>query len=189
MTAPAIKSESKVAPGQAWVSLEARHRIPSHMVTSEEQPLLTGDPEGVEGFVDCDRCLLVDGRGSEEEVLDDASQFLPDGRLSYEISDADADSATLRIRFQDREDEISLPAQPRNTFRVLLRLATLLEPDHGMRLFRCTGDSDTNGFLIRPAAWWSTDRSAYSKQDAELFHDFGEVNRLWGLDKAPQSDA
>lgn len=159
------------------------------MLTTDEQPLLTGDPESVEEFVDCDRCLIVDWRGTEEEVLDDASQFLPDGSLSYENLDSDSDSTILKARFQDREDEISLPAQPQKNFRVVLRLATLLQPDFDIRLFRCTADSDTNGFLIRPLSWWSEYRSTYPKQCADLFQDIEELSRMWGLDEPRQSDS
>ena len=157
------------------------------MFTQEEQPLLTSEPDSIDEFVDCDRCLIVDWRGTEEEVIDDASQFLPDGSLTYDVIASDSDSKGLRIRFQDREDEISLPAQPQNNFRVLLRLAALLQPDYEIRLFRCTADSDTNGFLIRPASWWSEYRAAHSKQYADLFQDVGDLSRMWGLDKPPKS--
>ncbi len=159
------------------------------MFTQEEQPLLTGDPDSVDEFVDCDRCLIVDWRGTEEEVIDDASQFLPNGSLTYDIIDPDSDSTGLRVRFHDREDEILLPAQPQNNFRVFLRLAALLQPDYEVRLFRCTADSDTNGFLIRPTSWWSEYRAAHAKQYADLFQDIGALSRIWGLDKIPQSDS
>jgi hypothetical protein len=157
------------------------------MFTQEEQPLLTGDPDSVDEFVDCDRCLIVDWRGTEQEVIEDASQFLPDGTLSYDVINSGSDSTDLLIRFQGREDEISLPAQPQNNFRVLLRLAALLKPDYEIRLFRCTADSDTNGFLIRPTSWWSEYRTAQSKQYADLFQDVGELSRMWGLDKPTKS--
>jgi hypothetical protein len=159
------------------------------MFTQEEQPLLTGDSESVDEFVDCDRCLIVDWRGTEEEVLDDASQFLPDGALSYDVIDSDSDSTGLRVRFHDREDEISFPAQPQNNFRVLLRLATLLQPDYEIRLFRCTADSDTNGFLIRPTSWWDEYRATHPKQYGDLFHDIGELSRMCGLDSPSRSDS
>ena len=159
------------------------------MFTQEEQPLLIGDPDSVEEFIDCDRCLIVDWRGTEEEVIDDASQFLPDGTLSYDVIDFDSDPTDLRIQFQGREDEISLPAQPQNNFRVLLRLAALLKPDYDIRLFQYTANSDTNGFLIRPTSWWSEYQAAHPKQYADLFQDIGELSRMWGLDKPPKSDS
>ena len=159
------------------------------MFTQEEQPLLTGDSESVEEFVECGRCLIVDWRGTEEEVIADASQFLPEGSLSYEVTESDSGSTDLRIRFQDREDEVSLPAMPQNNFRVLLRLAALLKPDYDIRLFRCTADSDTNGFLIRPTSWWSAYRANHPKQYADLFQEIEVLSRMWGLNHAPEHDS
>ena len=157
------------------------------MFTQEEQPLLSGDPDEVDDFVDCDRCLIVDWRGTEEEVIDDALRFLPAGSLSYARVDSADDGTTLRVRFQDREDEIRLPVQPQNNFRVLLRMADLLQPDYEIRLFRCTADSDTNGFLIRPSVWWDEYRSAHPKPYTDVFQDVGEIARMWGLDEKPKS--
>lgn len=144
----------------------------------EERPLFTGDPDNIDGF--------VDWRGTEEEVIDDANQFLPDGSLSCDVSDSNSDSTDRRIRFQGSEGEISLSAQPQNNFRVLLQLAALLQTAYEIRLFRCTADSDTNGFLIRPASWWSEYRASHTKQYADLFQDIGELSRLWDLDKLPK---
>lgn len=171
------------------ISFVLHPEISPSMFTQEEQPLLNGDPASVDDFVDCDKCLIVDWQGTEEEVIDDASKFLPDGSLSYEIVESDGDSTNLRVRFHDREQEILLPLQPQNNFRVLLRLAELLQPDYDIRLFRCSADSDSNGFLIRPTSWWSEYRSAYPRQYADLFQDIGELSRMWGLDKPSKSDS
>lgn len=152
------------------------------MFTTEEQPLISGSREDVEEFVDCERCLVVDWRGTEEEVLVDAREFLPADSLTYEQIEADSDSVGLLIQFMGREDAISLPAQPQNNFRVLLRLSALIQPDFDMKLFRCTDDSDTQGFLIRPKAWWDTYRSSYPKQYAEIFTDVSALTKLWDLE-------
>ena len=152
------------------------------MFTTEEQHLISGGREEIEEFVDCDRCLVVDWRGTEEEVLDDARQFLPMDSLTYEQIEMDSDSIVLRVRFMGRDDTISLPAQPQNNFRVLLRLSSLLQPDFDIKLFRCTDGSDTQGFLIRPKAWWDAYRSSYPKQYAEIFTDVSALTKLWDLE-------
>ena len=138
------------------------------MFTTEEQPLISGSHEEVEEFVDCGRCLVVDWRGTEEEVLEDARAFLPVDSLAYELIEADSDSVGLLVQFMGRQDTMLLPAQPQNNFRVLLRLSALLQPDFDMKLFRCTDVSDTQGSLIRPKAWWDSYRSSYPKQYAEI---------------------
>lgn len=184
-------SDSTLAVDTAGVSVinSGSSKTKKTIFTQEEQPLLTGDLESIEEFVECDRCLIVDWRGTEEEVIADASQFFPEGALSYEVTESDSGSIDLRIRFQDREDEISLPAMPQNNFRVLLRLAALFKPDYDIRLFRCTADSDTNGFLIRPTSWWSAYRADYPKQYTDLFQEIGELSRMWDLDKPPGRDS
>jgi hypothetical protein len=113
------------------------------MFTKEEEPLIRGSREDIDEFVDCDRCLVVDWRGSEEEVLDDAQAFLPMDSLTYEQIETDSGSVDLLIRFMGRDDALSLPAQPQNNFRVLQRLSALLQPDFDMKLFRITENSDT----------------------------------------------
>jgi hypothetical protein len=122
-------------------------------------------------------------------MLDAAIKLLPDGALSYEIAYDDVGWVNVGVKFLDRKDEISLFCQPQNNFRVLLRLAKLLLPDYEVRLFRCTADSDTNGFLIRPASWWNEYRSTYPKQYTTLFQDISDLTKMWELEKAPKPDS
>ncbi|MES2982023.1 MAG: hypothetical protein V4727_06890 [Verrucomicrobiota bacterium] len=162
------------------------------MFTTQEQPLISGSPDEVEEFVDCDRCLIVDWKCSEEEVLDDVRQFLPPNSLHYENIEADSGSVTLRVRFMGREDFIILPAKPQNNFRVLLRLSELVQPDFDMKIFRCTDGSDTHGFLIRSKAWWEFYRTSYPKQYDEIFRDMSDLTKLWDLEgssEAPRSES
>ena len=97
------------------------------MFSAEEQPLLTGSDGDVSEFVDCDRCMVVDWRGTEQETVDDAIRFLPDGALIYEETFPGNDTVEIHLRFRDREDSFSLSFQPQNNFRVLLRPVTMLE--------------------------------------------------------------
>jgi hypothetical protein len=153
------------------------------MFTKEEEPLIRGSREEIDEFVDCDRCLVVDWRGSEEEVLDDAQAFLPMDSLTYEQIETDPGSVDLLIRFMGREDALSLRAQPQNNFRVLQRLSALVQPDFDMKLFRITENSDTQGFLIRPKEWWDAYRSSHPKQYAEVFTDMNALTKLWNLEE------
>jgi hypothetical protein len=154
------------------------------MFTSEEQPLLTGADDDVSEFVNSDRCMVVDWRGTEDETIDDLIRFLPDGSLTYETTCPGNNTVAIRLRFRDREDSISLPFQPKNNFRVLLRVCHLLQPDYDIKLFRCTAGGDTHGFLLRPTEWWTAYRAAYPQQYQKVFQDVSDLKRLWGLDKA-----
>lgn len=162
------------------------------MFTPEEQPLLTGSDDDISEFVDCDRCLVVDWRGTENEALDDAIRFLPGGALTYETTFSGTDTITIRLRFRDREETVTLPMQPQNNFRVLLHVWRLLQPDYDIKLFRCTDSSDTHGFLLRPGAWWTAFQRAYPEQYQRVFRDITDLNALWQLEapsrpQAPQS--
>ncbi len=152
------------------------------MFTPEEQSLLTGSEDAISEFVDCDRCMVVDWRGTEEEAIDDAARFLPDGALTYKATYPGNDTIAICVRFRDREDSFSLPFQPQNNFRVLLRVWRLLQPDYDIKLFRCTDGDDTHGFLLRPAAWWAAYLAAYPQQYQKVFRDISDLNELWGLE-------
>lgn len=155
------------------------------MFTDEEEPLLTGDDDDIEAFVDCERCMIIDWRGTEEEAMDDVIRFLPDGALTYEATWPSEETIAIRLRFHDREDSFELPALPQNNFRVLLRVRRLIQPEYDIELFRCTADSDTNGFLLRPSAWWTAYRATYPNQHRKVFRDVSDLNALWELGEPP----
>ena len=155
------------------------------MFTTEEQPLLTGNEKDIHEFVDSDRCMVIDWRSTEEDAIDDANRFLPSGTLTYEITFPGKDTVAVQIRFRGREDSISLPFQPQNNFRVLLRVWLLLQPDYDIKLFRCTDGDDTPCFLLRSAEWWTAYRAAYPQQYLKVFRDVSDLNKLWKLDAKP----
>jgi hypothetical protein len=163
---------------------------PKIMFTAEEQPLITGSDDDVAEFVDCDRCMIVDWRGTEQETADDVIRFLPQGALTYEESfPDDDDTVAIRLRYRDREDSFSLPFQPQNNFRVLLRVWRLLQPDYDIKLFRCTDGSDTHGLLLRPTDWWTEYRSKHPEQYQKVFRDVSDLTKSWELDEPPKPDA
>lgn len=153
------------------------------MFTTEDQPLLTGSDADIQEFLNSDRCMVVDWRSTEDEALDEMIRFLPHGALSYEATYPGTDTVAIRMRFQGREDLLTLPFQRQNNFRVLLRAARLLRPDYDILLFRCTEGADTHGFLLRPAAWWPEYRERYPAQFERLFRNVAYLQRIWRLDK------
>ncbi len=156
--------------------------VKNPMFTPEEQPLLVGTDDDVSEFVDCDRCMVVDWRGTVEETIDDAARWLPDGSLTYQTAYADDESITIQLRFRNRTDTMTFPPQEQNNFRALLRVGQILQPDYVIKLFRCTEDSDTHGFLLRSTDWWTAFRSQYPQRYQRIFSDLSVLNELWGLD-------
>ena len=152
------------------------------MFTPEEKPLLTGTDDEVSDFVDSERCMVVDWRGTEEEAVDDAARWLPAGTLTHEVTNADDGGVSVELRFRDRKEEITLPPQEQNNFRILLRVGRILQPEYLIKIFRCTQDSDTNAFLLRPAEWWTAFQSQYPKRDDAIFAGLDELTEMWGLD-------
>jgi hypothetical protein len=151
------------------------------MFSAEEQPLLTGNDDAIDEFVDADRCMVIDWRGTEDEAIDDAIRFLPEGVLTYETTFPEDDTIAIRVSFRGRVENILFPFQPQNNFRVLLRVWRLLQPDYDIKLFRCTDRSDTQSFLLRPTEWWTTYRNAYPQQYQKVFRDITDLNELWEL--------
>lgn len=152
------------------------------MFAQEEKPLLTGSDDEVSDFVDCDRCMVVDWRGTVEEAIGDAVRWLPPGLLTYHANYAKDGSVTVDLRFCDRRDCFTLPPQEQNNFRALLRVGQILQPEYQIRIFRITEDSDTQAFLLRPAAWWTAFRSQYPQRYSAIFSDLNALTELWGLD-------
>lgn len=138
------------------------------MFTPDEEPLLTGSNQEVSDFVDCGRCMVVDWRGTVEEAIDDVVRWLPPGLLTYRVAYGDDGSATVELEFRDRKDRMTLPPQEQDNFRALLRVGRILQPEYLIKIFRCTEDSDTQGFLLRPAAWWAAFRSQYPQRHDDI---------------------
>jgi len=158
------------------------------MFTPEEEPLLHGSDEEIDDFVDAARCLVIDWRGSEDEAVEDVIRFLPEGALSFETDFPEEDKVEIRLNYLGREEIITLPLQPQNNFRVLLRVADLLEPVYGIHLFRCTDSGDTQAFLLRPQEWWQAFREKYPQRFSEIFRPLGDLNKMWDLEKTPAAE-
>ena len=152
------------------------------MFTPEEKPLLTGSDDEVSDFVDCERCMVVDWRGTEKEAIQDAARWLPPGALTYQVAYTNDGGVTVELRFRDRKDNITLPPQEQNNFRILLRVGRILQPEYVIKIFRCTEESDTTAFLLRPAAWWTAFQSQYPKRHDAIFSDLDALTEMWGLD-------
>ncbi|MDB6079822.1 MAG: hypothetical protein JWO82_3569 [Akkermansiaceae bacterium] len=153
------------------------------MFTQEEQPLLTGSDAEIEAFVDADRCVIVDWRGMEIEAAEAVMPFLPDRALSFEMAYPDAGGVEIRLGYLDRAEVFTLPFHPQNNFRVLLRVARLLEPGYEMALFRGTDGGDTQAFLLRPQEWWAAYRSSHPQQCERIFRPITDLVELWDLEK------
>jgi hypothetical protein len=152
------------------------------MFTPEEQPLLIGTDDDVSEFIDSERCMVVDWRGTVEESIEDAARFLPPGSLTSRTAYAGDESITVELRFRDRKDTMTFPPQEQNNFRALLRVGHILNPEYMIKIFRCTKDSDTQGFLLRPAAWWTEFRSQYPERHDQIFSELSALKEMWGLD-------
>lgn len=152
------------------------------MFTQEEKSLLTGSDDEVSDFVDCDRCMVVDWRGTIEEAIDDAVRWLPPGLLTYQADYAKDESVIVDLSFCDRRDSFTLPPQEQNNFRALLRVGRILQPEYQIKIFRFTEDSDTQAFLLRPSGWWAAVRSQYPQRYSTIFSEVDTLTELWGLD-------
>ena len=151
------------------------------MFTPDEKPLLTGSDQEVSDFVDCGRCMVVDWRGTEEETIYDVVRWLPPGLLTYQVAYADDESVTVELQFRGQKDTMTFPPQEQNNFRALLHVGRILQPEYLIKIFRCTEDSDTHGFLLRSVAWWAAFRSQYPQRHDDIFSELDALTAMWGL--------
>jgi hypothetical protein len=148
-----------------------------------ERALLSGDPDAADEFLDAGHCLVVDWRGTAEELLDDLARALaPQWALRSSVAETDAGGVRARVEFQGRVADIELPPAPMNVFRMLQRASALLAPEVELRLLRHTEGSDTHAFLLRPAAWWAAVRADHPERERQLFAGVEELTDLWDLD-------
>ena len=156
------------------------------MFTAEEEPLLSGSDSDLQDFIDPERCMVVDWRSNEEEILEDAQRWLPPETLKYGW--LDEERYQLKLCFLGREIVVPLKHATGDNWRVLLRLTRILRPEYELLMFQCTDGSDTPCFLLRPREWWQAYCDHYPGRFDCTFTTMEERSHLWGLSRSEMAD-
>lgn len=129
--------------------------------------LLSGDDNAIYEFAsDTDRCVVVDWREEEGDLIEYVAAVIPEAGLSFEESE---DGLDLILHYCDRTLPVGLTISPRDRYITIRAINRLLSGDYEMRLFRITFQSDTHSFYVKPTAWWREAESAHPTEIARVF--------------------
>jgi hypothetical protein len=150
-----------------------------------ESILLYGSPKELESWIDFERCMVVDHRSEEQEVVQDAARWLPERFLTSDWVSHNPHRFLLRVG--TRSTVMEIREQPGNCWRVLYQIALLLRPEYEIRAFSSTLGDDTQAFLLRPSHWWAALREQFPERYATIFEDLDGLLPLWGIEDVANS--
>lgn len=168
-------------PQQPKLLTEAERRY----FDQSESILLYGSPKELEIWIDFERCMVVDHRSEEQEVVEDAARWLPENYLTGKWVSHNPHQFLLQVGTQSVVIEIL--EQPGNCWRVLYHIAQLIRPDFEIRAFGYTLGDDTQAFLIRPKHWWAAFDEKFPERRAMIFEDVDGLLPLWRIEDIASS--
>ena len=129
--------------------------------------LVNGDDDAISEYIDgSDKCLVVDWREEEGDLLDQLIEILPEAKLSWEDAEEEED---MVVTFGGVRSRVGLTVSMRDRYILLKRLNQIMAGAYELRAFRCTLGSDTHCFYPRSVAWWSRMESLFPERIAEVF--------------------
>jgi hypothetical protein len=137
------------------------------MAVDIDPVLLSGDDNSIHEFAsDPDRCVIVDWREDETDLIAYVANAIPEAGLSFVESESGED---LLLSYKGRSAPAGLTMSPRDRYITIRAINRLLAGDYEMRLFRVTYESDTHSFYVKPASWWHETEQAYPAEMARVF--------------------
>jgi hypothetical protein len=129
--------------------------------------LLAGDDEAIHEFAsDTDKCIIVDWREEEGDLIGYVIDQIPDAGLSF---DEDESGEDLVLTYKGRTLPVGLTMSPRDRYITIRAINKILADDYEMRLFRVTYESDTHSFYLKQCSWWRAAEQAHPQEIARVF--------------------
>jgi hypothetical protein len=137
------------------------------MAVKIDPVLLSGDDEAIQEFAsDTDKCVVVDWREDEGDLIDYVIDLIPEAGLSF---DEDESGEDLVLSYKGRTLPVGLTRTPRDRYITIRALNKILSGDYEMRLFRVTFESDTHSFYLKRCGWWLSAEQAHPQEIARVF--------------------
>jgi hypothetical protein len=137
------------------------------MAAEIDRVLISGDDDAIHEFAsDTDRCVIVDWREAEDDLIGYVAKAIPDAGLSFKWSESGDD---LILSYKGRSLPVGLTMSARDRYITIRAINRLLAGDYEMRLFSVTYESDTHSFYVKPAKWWQEVEQAYPDEMARVF--------------------
>jgi hypothetical protein len=137
------------------------------MAADIDPALLSGDDDAINEFAsDTDRCVIVDWREEEGDLIRYVTDAIPEAGLSFE---EDEDGEDIILSYKGRTLPVGLTMSMRDRYITIRAINRILAGDYEMRLFRVTYESDTHSFYVKPASWWREAEQAHTEEIARVF--------------------
>ena len=137
------------------------------MAVEIDPVLLSGDDDAINEFAsDTGRCVVVDWREEEGDLIRYVAGVIPEAGLSFE---EDTEGDDIVLSYKGRTTPVGLTRSMRDRYITIRAINRLLAGDYEMRLFRVTYESDTHSFYVKSAAWWREAERAHPAETARVF--------------------
>ena len=129
--------------------------------------LLSGDDDAIHEFAsDTDRCVVVDWREEEGDLIGYVAAVIPEAGLSFEEDESGDD---LVLSYKGKSAPVGLTMSPRDRYITIRAINRLLADDYEMRLFNVSYMSDTHSFYVKPVSWWREAQELHAAEIARVF--------------------
>jgi hypothetical protein len=137
------------------------------MAVDIDPALLSNDDDVINEFAsDTDRCVIVDWREEEGDLIRYVADAIPEAGLSFED---DKNGEDIILSYKGRTLPVGLTMSMRDRYITIRAINRMLAGDYEMRLFRVTYESDTHSFYVKPAGWWREAERAHPEEIARVF--------------------
>ena len=132
-----------------------------------DKVLLNGTIEQLNEYIgQSGKCLVVDWRGYEQDLIDNLAELLPKAGLAWEWVDEEDD---IYVTYRSLRHKIGLTLSPRDRCITLRRLNEILAGDYEVQVFRHTLGDDTHCFYAKRCEWWSAMQRLFPAEIERVF--------------------
>src|SRR5262245_49877286 len=121
------------------------------MAIEIDAELLSDDDNVVHEFAnDSDRCVVVDWREQESDLIQYVMNAIPEAGLGFSEV---ASGEDLILSYKGVSLPVGLTMSPKDRYITIRAINRILAGDYEMRLFRVTYQSDTHSFYMKSVRW------------------------------------
>jgi hypothetical protein len=112
------------------------------------------------------KCIVVDWRGYEEEIIDEVMELLPRAPLSWKWKGAEDD---LIITYDRKQYKGWHTMSVHDRYITIRKLNEVMAGKYEIRGFRHTLEDDTHCFYVKSCRWWKAMEEHFSADIERVF--------------------
>ena len=115
---------------------------------------------------DSGKCIVVDWRGYEEEIIEEVMELLPNAPLSWKWN---KDEDDLIITHDKKRYKGWFTMSVNDRYNTIRKLNEAMAGKYEIRGFRHTLEDDTHCFYVKSCAWWRAMEEHFPAQIERVF--------------------